>query len=138
MSTNEQDRQHIAAIIEHYRHGFATMNVEELKAIWDQDYDQIIYIAQEMAQPIRGWPGVEHYYQHIGRFLEHIKTMEVSNVLADVLGDVASVFLSFHFEGEIKGQPHIANGRVTFLLHRKNGAWKVIHFHESRPGELPN
>jgi len=136
MAVSELDRQQIAGVIEQYRHGFATMDVEGLKAIWDQDYDHIIYIAQEMAQPVRGWVGVEHYYQRVAGFLERVRTMEVSDVSVDVLGDVASAFLSFHFEGEINGQPHIADGRVTFLLHRKSGTWKVIHYHESRLGDL--
>lgn len=38
MAADEQDRQQIVAVIEQYRHGFATLNVEKLKAIWDQDY----------------------------------------------------------------------------------------------------
>lgn len=53
MTTSEQDRQQIAAVIEQYRRGFATMDVEGLKAIWDQDYDNIISVPQEMAQPVR-------------------------------------------------------------------------------------
>ena len=47
MAVSELDRQQIAGVIEQYRHGFATMDVEGLKAIWDQDYDHIIYIAQD-------------------------------------------------------------------------------------------
>ena len=64
--------------------------------------------------------------------------MEVSDVAVGILGDTAYAFLRFHFEGEIKGQPHRADGRVTFLLHRTSGIWKVIHYHESRPGDLLN
>jgi hypothetical protein len=53
MAFSEQDRQHIAAVIERYHRGFAKMDVEGLKAIWDQDYDNIIYIPQEAAQRSR-------------------------------------------------------------------------------------
>jgi ketosteroid isomerase-like protein len=135
MPRDEQDSQQIAAIIEQYRHGFATLDVTALTSIWDQDYHHIIYIAQEMAQPVQGWVGVKRYYQRVAGFLERVKTMEVSNVSVDVLGGVAYAFLSFHFEGEVSGRPHIADGRVTFLLRRTNEAWKVIHYHESRPGD---
>jgi ketosteroid isomerase-like protein len=135
MPTSEQDRQQIAAVIEQYRRGFATLDVEALKAIWDQAYDQIIYIAQEMAQPVRSWAGVEHYYQRVARLLERVRMMAVSDVSVDILGDVAVAFAIFHFEGEVKGQPHIADGRVSFVLRRKGGIWKVIHYHESRPGD---
>jgi ketosteroid isomerase-like protein len=136
MATNEQDRQQIAEVIEQYRCGFADMDAKMLKSIWDQDYEDIIYIAQEMAQPVRGWTGVEQYYKRVAGFLERVRIMEVSDLSVDVFGDVAYAFLGFHFEGELKGQPHTADGRVTFLLHHKSGIWKVIHYHESRPGHL--
>jgi len=136
MSAQEQDKQQIMAVIEQYRRGFATMDMEELTAIWDHDYDQIIYIAQELAQPVQGWRGVEQYYQRVAGLLERVKTMAVNDVSIDILGDTAYAFLNFHFEGEIKGRPHNADGRVTFLLHRTSGTWKVIHYHESRPGDI--
>lgn len=136
MAVNEQDRHQIAAVIEQYRRGFAQMDVEELKAIWDQDYDNIIYIAQEASQPVRGWSEVERYYKGVAGFLDCIQTMTVSDLSVDIFGDVAYAFCIFHFEGEAKGQSHTADGRDTFILRRKGGTWKVIHYHESRPGEL--
>jgi hypothetical protein len=45
MTASAQDKQQIAAVIEQYRRGFATMDVEGLTGIWDQDYDNILYIA---------------------------------------------------------------------------------------------
>jgi ketosteroid isomerase-like protein len=137
MTASEQDRQQIAAVIEQYRRGFATMDVEGLKAIWDQDYDNIIYVPQEMAQPVRGWAEVEQYYKSVAEFLERVRTMTVGDLSVDVFGDVAYAFCIFHFEGEVKGQSHIADGRDTFILRRKSGTWKVIHYHESRPGPIP-
>src|SRR5262245_3977569 len=108
MPGSEQNRQQVAAVVEQYRRGLATLHVEALKAIWDQDHHQIIYVAQEMAQPLRGWEAGEHYYQRVANLLERVKIMAVHDVSVDVLGDVACAFLSFHFEGEIKGQPHMA------------------------------
>ena len=138
MAASEQDRQQIAAVIEQYRRGFATMDVEGLKAIWDQDYDNILYIPQEAAQPVRGWVGVERYYNRIAGFFERVRTMTVSDVSVDVFAEVAYAFCLFHFEGEVKGQHHIADGRDTFILRRKSETWKVIHYHESRPGDNPS
>ena len=139
MAASEQDRQQIAAVIEQYRRGFAAVDVETLTAIWDQDYDNIIYIAQEAAQPVRGWARVEQYYKSVAESLERVRTMTISDLSVDVFGDVAYAFCTFHFEGEVKGQnqPRIADGRNTFILRRKNGTWKVIHYHESCPGPIP-
>jgi ketosteroid isomerase-like protein len=62
--------------------------------------------------------------------------MTVSELSVDVFDDIAYAFCIFHFEGELTGQSHIADGRDTFILRRKTGAWKVIHYHESRPGHI--
>jgi ketosteroid isomerase-like protein len=136
VAASEQDWHQIAAVIEQYRRGFATMDVEGLKAIWDTDYDNIIYIPQERAQPVRGWAGVERYYEGVAGLLERVKVMTVSDVSVDVLGDVAYAYCVFHFEGEMRGRSHVAEGRDTFILRRKGGVWKVIHYHESRPGPV--
>ncbi|HXG67285.1 MAG TPA: nuclear transport factor 2 family protein [Blastocatellia bacterium] len=138
MAASEQDRQQIAAVVEQYRRGFVTGDIEGLKAIWDQDYDNIIYIAQEAARPVRGWAGVEQYYKHVDGLFEPARTMTVSDLSVDVFGDVAYAYCVFHFEGKFKGQsePFLADGRDTFILRRKSGTWKVIHYHESRPGPV--
>jgi ketosteroid isomerase-like protein len=134
MSARDQHRQEIAAVVEQYRRGFTTMDVEVLQAIWDQGYDNLIYIAQEMALPVCGWAGIERYYRRVASFVERVRSMTVSDVSVELFGDVAYAFCLFHFEGEAKGQHHIADGRVTFILHRTSGTWKVIHYHESAPG----
>ncbi len=139
MTVSEQDRKEIAAVIEQYRRGFAEMNVEMIKGIWDQNYENIIYIVQEKAQPMRGWTDVEQYYNHVAELLEWVKTMTIEDLSLDVFGDFAYAFCVFHFEGDMKGQSqlHIRDERNTFILHRKGGTWKVIHYHESAPGPLP-
>src|SRR5215831_7158556 len=116
------------------------MDVEGLTALWDQDYDHIIYIfLKEAAQPVRGWAGVAHYYTRVAGLFEQVRTMTLSDVSVEVFGDVAYAFCRFRFEGKMKGhsQPHIAEGQNTFLLRRTSGTWKVIHYHESRPGPIP-
>ena len=135
MNDEAHQRQHIAAVLEQYRLGFATAQRATLTAIWDQRYDNIIYIPLEAAQPLRGWAAVEQYYNRVARLLR-ARVMTVSDSSVDVIGDVAYAYCTFHFEGEISGNNHTADGRNTFILRRKDGAWKVIHYHESRPGSL--
>jgi ketosteroid isomerase-like protein len=135
---NEQEPQQIVAVIEQYRRGFATLDVETLKDIWDQEYDNIIYIAQELAEPVQGWLGVEQYYNGVVESLERVNLMTISDLSINLLGGIAFAFCMFHFEGEVKGEskPRIADGRNTFILRYKEVGWKVIHFHESCPGSL--
>jgi ketosteroid isomerase-like protein len=130
-----QHRREIAGVIEQYRRGFATLDVETLIDIWDQSYENVIYIAQEASRPIRGRAAVRRYYDRVAGLLR-VRELTVSDLTVEVIGEVAFAFCAFHFEGEIKGKHHVADGRNTFILRRNHGSWKVIHYHESAPGPL--
>jgi ketosteroid isomerase-like protein len=135
MAASERERQQIADVVEQYRVGWARMDVERLKAIWDQDYDAILYIPAEAAQPIREWAGVEDYFQQVAGFFARVKTMQLTDLAVDVFGEVAYAFCNFHFEADVdfQSEPWGVNGRNTFILRRKADGWRVIHYHESRP-----
>jgi ketosteroid isomerase-like protein len=132
------DIAQIEALLEAYQLGFAALDAERLKAIWDRDYPQIVYVAQELAQPVRGWKAVERYYDRVANSLDRVSEMTIGDVSIDVIGDVAFAYCTFHFVGDVKGQadPRIADGRNTFLFRRTAGGWKTIHYHESKPGPL--
>jgi ketosteroid isomerase-like protein len=138
MTTLERDKQALAALVEEYRIGWKTMDVERLKSIWDRDYDNFIYIALELARPVRDWNGIEKYYERVAGLFETVTHMSIDDLSIEVLGDVAFAYCTFHFESKFKGQSeaHTADARITFIFHRRNEVWKVIHYHESRPGPL--
>ncbi|MFI0349142.1 YybH family protein [Actinomadura sp. 9N407] len=135
MTASGQDREQIAAVIDTYRRGFATMNVDDLIAIWDQDHDDLVYVAMEEAGPRRTWKDIEAYYRHAlpADPTFHVVAMQVETLSIGLLEDVAHVLCRFRFEGEQEGQedPVIAEGRATFVLHRHRASWKVVHYHES-------
>jgi len=79
------------------------MDGNQLKVIWDRDYDHIIYIPLEVAQPVRSWAGVEEYYKNVAAFVERVKAMKVSDLSMDVFGDVAYTFCHVHAEAGFKG-----------------------------------
>ena len=136
MTVSEQDRQEITAIVDQYRHAFAIVDMNVFKATWDKDYENIIYIPQERAQPVRGWPDLEQYFKSVEGAFEHVTVMSISDLSIDVLGEVAYAFFTYHFEAKVTGgdEPFAIDGRDTFIMHRKGGAWQVIHYHGSPPG----
>lgn len=135
MTTREDDETSIASIVDRYRAGFAAMDPEILITVWDPQYDGIVYVAQEVADPIHGWAQVEAYYRRLpsANPADRVIEMRVDDLSIDIFGDVALAFCTFHFVGEADGRAFVADGRVTFLLHRQAGEWKVIHYHESAP-----
>src|SRR5438034_11586260 len=131
MVSREADKKEIVALVETYRAGFATLNAEKLISVWDRDYE-IIYCPIEAAKPVRGWPGIEKYYQGVTKHFTRVRSMEIANLSVDILGDAAYAFFTFRFEGELrdKSEPFKAEGRNTLIFRRTKGAWKGIHYHE--------
>jgi ketosteroid isomerase-like protein len=134
MPGHAQDNQQIAAIIEQYRRGFATLDVAALTGIWDQGYGPSSILPRKWPSQYRAGQVSSAITNGSLAFLNGQNDGRERRSV-HVLGEVAYAFLSFHFEGEVNGRPHIADGRVTFLLRRTSEAWKVIHYHESRPGD---
>lgn len=127
-------RQQVEAVIEQYRVGFASMDIDALVGMWDQSYDDLVYIALEESQPRRTWKEIETYYRQIPPEdpNERIVGMQLHDLSVGVLGEVAHVFCRFQFTGERNGKDrYVIEGRNTFVLHRLNGNWQVIHYHES-------
>lgn len=136
MTVNKQDRREIATIVDQYRRAFAIVDMDVFKATWDKDYEDIIYIPQERTQPVRGWADLEQYFKSVEEAFEQVKVMTINDLSIDVLGDAAYAFFTYHFEAKVTGEdePFAVDGRDTLIMHRKNGAWKVIHYHGSPPG----
>lgn len=138
MTNIDKDEQEITALIENYCTGFVTMNADALKSIWDRDHVDLIYIAMELAEPVRGWDGIEKYYARVAGQFDTPPSMTTDNISIDILGDVAFAYLTWQFASRFRGktEPHIVDGRVTLVLHRTNEGWKTIHYHESFPGKF--
>jgi len=136
MASMKADKKEIAALVESYREGFATLDAEKLISIWDRDYEEIIYCPIEAAEAVRGWPGIEEYYQGVTRHFTHVRSMEIANLSIDVLGDAAYAFFTFRFEGEVRdrSEPFKVEGRNTLIFRRTKDSWKGIHYHESLAG----
>jgi ketosteroid isomerase-like protein len=136
MTTVEQDAAEVGAIVDQFRRAFTVMDMDEFKATWDADYDDLIYVPQERARALRGWGELVEYLNSVEGAFEHVTTMEVDNTSIQVLGDVAYAFFTYHFEADTPGgnEPFVVDGRDTLIAHRRDGAWKVIHYHGSAPG----
>ena len=134
----DQDRHAISRLIEQYRDGLATLDVEQLQGIWDRTHEPLIYIALERADVIRSWGGIAAYYERLAESLAQVDVIDLGDVTIDLLGGAALVYLQFHFEGALHGQTRIADGRITFGVHRTGGDWRVIHYHESARGPQPS
>ena len=60
---------------------------------------------------------------------------DLKDLKLDVIGDAASATFHFHYTGEMRDQSFDVNSRVTIILLREAGEWKIIHEHYSRMGD---
>jgi ketosteroid isomerase-like protein len=123
----------IAALIETYRLGFLHLDSEQLASIWDSQHDPLIYVAQEMEEPIHGWTDIQRYYAALREHLDEVLAKRVEDIKIDVLGDTAITFFTTHSIVKLKGRTtkYEPFARVSMILQRTSAGWRSIHYHES-------
>lgn len=131
MATTEE-KQGVEAVIEEWKSAFAAKDVARIKSLWDQDYGQLLYIAEENNDSLSSWAAINEYYDAIPGMIGDI-SWAIDNLTVDVIGDLAYAYLTFHAEAGVPSlnRTLIANGRNTFVLRNTGGQWKLIHYHES-------
>ena len=132
MVANREEKQQVEAVIQAWKTSFAAADVEAVKELWDQDYPQLIYTAEESNDHLTDWASISEYYDAIPPMVESMD-WQIDDLMVDVIGDVAYAYCTFFVKAEVKGIDHtlIANGRDTFILRKTGGRWKIIHYHES-------
>ena len=127
-----EEREQVEAVIQGWMSSLAENDRERLNSLWDQEYQQLIYIAEENNDALLSWGAISKYYD---AFPDMVESGEFSlgSLMVDVLGDAAYAYCTFLAKVNIKGidHPMVFDARNTFVLRRSGGRWKIIHYHES-------
>ncbi len=131
MST-QSDKEQVQGLIRDWASAFGSVDIDRIKGLWDQDYSQLIYIAEENNDHLSSWSEINGYYDAFPSMVNGLD-MNIDNVTVDVIGDAAYGYLTFVAKADIKGvdNPMTFQGRNTFVLRKTGDAWKIIHYHES-------
>ena len=130
--------QAVLRVYEDWRKAFANVDGRSMQSLWDHDYDGLVYQAEERADPIYDWPGIAAYWDGVHEVLERVNEWtELSRKIA-VAGDAAFVYAKTMTRLKVVGvQNEIAGElRSSLGLHRRDGRWLLIHYHESRALDL--
>ena len=132
MVASQQEKSQIEAVINQWRQAFTAKDVDSLKNLWDKDYPQLIYIAEENNEADRGFDAISKYYAGVPEFVNSLD-WTIKETTVDVIGDMAYAYVEFVVKADIKGVDNVMtfDGRDTFILRRTSGQWKFIHYHES-------
>ena len=132
MVASQQDKSQVAAVISEWNAAFIATDAGRLKNLWDKDYPQLLYIAEENNDAVRGNDAIGTYYGAIPEFVESID-FKLKETTVDAIGDMAYAYVEFLAKASIQGVDHemTFEGRNTFILRKGGGQWKIIHYHES-------
>lgn len=134
VADKEAEINEVERVVRRWARSFSNLNAEGVLGVWDPDYPKILHQAEEFPDPIRGWSELQHYNQSMMRLASNLRNQSLQDMEADVIGDMAWCYLRGTITFDIPGMPESLSGqtRQTFILHKVNGEWKVIHYHESR------
>jgi ketosteroid isomerase-like protein len=139
-------------MLETFIFGWEARDVELAYSWWDRDYDKHIYLALEIASPARTQKEME-LYRH-GQREDRIQTgmrwnwklpLAAEDFRVDLVrDDLMLVYSNLHARPVPFDKPEPAERdapyftyRVSWLLRKTEGDWKIVHYHESRPTPGP-
>jgi ketosteroid isomerase-like protein len=130
----ESERDAVKKVVRRWARAFSSLDAEGVLGVWDRTYPKILHQAEEFPDPIRGFDELTHYNQTMMRLASNLRDQSVKEFEADVIGDMAWVFLRGTITFNIPGmnEPITGLARQTFILRKTSDGWKVIHYHESR------
>ena len=132
MVANQQERQQLEAVIQEWKTAHTGRDVDRLKSMWAQDYDNLFFIAEENNDAIVGWEAINKRFEGMrggtGR-----RELDIDNLKVDVIGDLAYAYCTFLMTVDMKAFDRIVtfDGRFSFIFRRTRGQWKFIQYHES-------
>lgn len=105
-----------------------------MAAVWDSEFDGLLYLAQELAEPLRSWEEITDYWATWPAVMDGVlEWRELSRSLVLVAG-VALVHSSLATSISIRDVAAPFDGvmRYTLALRKASAGWRLIYCHESR------
>ncbi|EPX59521.1 hypothetical protein D187_003011 [Cystobacter fuscus DSM 2262] len=126
------EEQAILRAIEDYAKGFIQKDMGLLLSLWEAR-SQVSYVAVELDQPLLGMAELQGYYQGFLNSPFSVYSGNVTDLRVFLNGDMAYAFCHYNWVymtgpgGSVLEQPT----RATFVLAKRDGRWRYLHFHES-------
>ncbi|MQA81826.1 MAG: hypothetical protein GEV10_25710 [Streptosporangiales bacterium] len=126
----------VVAVIRCFAKAFATHDTDMFMSVWDQEYgDRIVYQPEEIGTDVKGLDGVKAYFDHVPQVVRALRDVKTLEFRAELLEDnYALVHNRFWCRLALHKRPFVYDGQVrqSFVLRKRDGEWKVLHYHESR------
>ena len=129
------DRATILEKLEAYRQAWLASDVEQFKALWDHEHENLTFMPMERFKVLHHWDAIVAYWETILP-LTRMERWEVRNPHIDMLGDdYAFVFandsFTYHVIGGSQPGSQAYEARTSFVFKRTGGGWKIVHYEDS-------
>jgi ketosteroid isomerase-like protein len=110
------------------------VDVEGLIALWDPEYPDPVYQPEELEAPLRSWPELRAYFEGLPAQITGVSDIRPLDIRVDAAGDLAYAYVrAWGSLGVVRrDEPLEGEVRQTFVMRRRDGAWRLVHYHESR------
>lgn len=124
----------IQAFLDEYAEVYNRQDYDTLLSMWDRDFSDAIYMAEEVDPPMHGWDRIDKYFNPVPgvKILDGIYN-EYSDVRASYLADDLAV-ATYHLRFDIKvrrQEPMSSWDRVMAVLRKDDGEWKLVAYAEA-------
>jgi len=130
-------RQEIEPVIAALEEAWKAHDFAAIKALWDTDDAQPIYIAEEAERPFTTWEEIDRYWSHTGTVLARVGHRTANRIIKAASDDIAIVLYDMHWNAEVApgglfgGEMMAGDNRVTIMLRRKPEGWRIFHYVEA-------
>jgi uncharacterized protein (TIGR02246 family) len=127
--------QAVLDVIRRFARAFTDRDTDAFMSLWDAEYgDRIVYQPEELCEAVHGREEVRRYFEHVPSVVVAIRDVKPVDLKIEVLGELALVHNRFWCRLALHRNPFVYDGQVrqTFVLRQRDGAWHLLHYHESR------
>lgn len=132
------DSEDVIQVYDAWCKAFQSIDVYGMKALFDQDFDGLIYQPAEVPDPMFSWSEISAYWDSIPAIVASIRQWRELERKVVVDRDSAYVYSRTDTHVLVKDakRPLIGDLRVVLCMHRTARGWALIGVHESRHLDL--
>lgn len=127
------------AVYEQWKKAFQSLDAPVMKSLFDADYPGFAYQAEEIPGAHKSSRELAAYWDNALEVVESVPQWDETERHVGVTGDVVTVFAIATVTLKIKGvaKPFTDKPlRTTHVIHKRDGKWKILQYHESRVLDL--
>lgn len=127
------DADAIATLLERHDECWAGLDFDGLGALWDGHEDAPVYVGEEYAAPVVGWPDLHRHWARLAARLRRARVVSTLRLVKRLGPESALAVIEVEWEFLARGSDATLCGRnwVTAVVQDGAAGWRFVHWAES-------